>query len=151
LRRRRICTYQCSVSNSYRQDDSDLGGLIPTSLASLTSLTYLSLATTGLSGMIPTRLASLASLTYLFLSSNGLSGPVFPAEFTALTALQQYDVQDNYLTGSSPTPAALEGMPNLQPVRRSLNLMLSFNLVDSVIDRGVWCYLSICVCGPTIL
>jgi hypothetical protein len=60
---------------------NNLKGTIPSSLASLTKLTFLGLDSNNLKGTIPFSLASLTKLTSLFLSDNSLTGLVPPLPF----------------------------------------------------------------------
>jgi hypothetical protein len=61
--------------------DNNLEGTIPSSLASLTKLTWLYLAVNNLEGTIPSSLGSLPKMTSLYLSHNSLTGLVPPLLF----------------------------------------------------------------------
>jgi hypothetical protein len=61
--------------------ENNLKGTIPSSLGSLTKLTYLGLSGNNLKGTIPSSLGSLTKLTYLYLPHNSLTGLVPPLPF----------------------------------------------------------------------
>eukprot|EP00527_Entomoneis_sp_CCMP2396_P002529 CAMPEP_0198138388 /NCGR_PEP_ID=MMETSP1443-20131203/1804_1 /TAXON_ID=186043 /ORGANISM="Entomoneis sp., Strain CCMP2396" /LENGTH=289 /DNA_ID=CAMNT_0043800147 /DNA_START=26 /DNA_END=895 /DNA_ORIENTATION=- len=79
-----------------------LVGQIPSELAVLTNLEYLSLPSNNLSGPIPSELGLLTELTYLDLWVDALRGPI-PSELGLLTKITHLDLADNALTGSVPS------------------------------------------------
>ena len=75
-----------------------LRGTIPSDMASLTSLQYLTLSDNNLSGTLPSFLNSMTQLQQLKLGSNQLSGPLL--EFASIPSLNYVDLSDNNLTGT---------------------------------------------------
>ena len=85
----------------------DLGGLqlagsLPSSIGSLTSLSYLALYSNSLAGTIPSSIGSLTSLQYLYLFSNQLAGTI-PSSIGSMTSLQYLFLSSNSLTGTIPS------------------------------------------------
>lgn len=77
-------------------------GNLPTCIASLTALTYLSLSTLDLQGTLPAAWsASLTALTHLELDDHQLTGTL-PAEWGRFSLLDNLSLRDNLLTGSIP-------------------------------------------------
>ena len=92
-------------------ENNQLTGPIPSSLGSLTNLTYLGLAGNRLSGSIPSSLGSLTSLRGLAVDRNRLTGPI-PSSLGSLTNLRYLDLDSNRLSGSLPT--SLRNLTNLR-------------------------------------
>ena len=83
-------------------DNTNLGGSIPTQLGTLTTLTRLIIRRNGLTGSIPTQLGSLTSLTVLDVRNNSLTGSI-PTQLGDMAALTLLYLNNNMLTGSIPT------------------------------------------------
>ncbi|XP_044465011.1 protein STRUBBELIG-RECEPTOR FAMILY 3-like isoform X2 [Mangifera indica] len=79
--------------------DNEFSGSIPSSLASLSLLTDMSLNKNLLSGEIPDSFESLAGLINLDLSSNNLSGQL-PTSLESLSQLTTLHLQNNQLSGT---------------------------------------------------
>ncbi|CAI9100113.1 OLC1v1037043C1 [Oldenlandia corymbosa var. corymbosa] len=84
-----------------------LSGSIPSTITTLTRLTFLRLKGNNLSGPIPTALGNLNKLTFLDLSSNSLTGSI-PASVTKLTNLDGFDFSNNSLCGAIPQGGKLQ-------------------------------------------
>jgi Leucine-rich repeat (LRR) protein len=102
------------ISNS-RQ----LTGSLPSELALLSRLDYLSLYSNRLTGSIP-ELGSLFQLNYLYLYENRLTGSI-PLQLGSLSQLYDFDLSDNQLTGTIPTE--LGSMSQLNSFLISTNLL----------------------------
>ncbi|XP_052620883.1 receptor-like protein EIX2 [Lactuca sativa] len=86
-------------------------GTIPTSIGSLTKLSYLNLGRNNLNGTIPTFIGSLIRLTYLSLSSNSFYGTI-PTSIGSLTRLTYLDLGSNNLNVT--IPPEFGNLTNLQ-------------------------------------
>eukprot|EP01041_Mallomonas_annulata_P005409 gene5409-10821_t len=78
-----------------------LKGTIPSSLGSLTTLTFLQMAGNSLSGTIPKSLGQLTLLYDLWLGSNCLEGSI-PTSLGNLLSLQVLSLNENSFSGSIP-------------------------------------------------
>ncbi|KAJ7569967.1 hypothetical protein O6H91_01G101800 [Diphasiastrum complanatum] len=105
--------------------DNSLSGLIPSTLANLSSLNSLSLALNKLNGSIPEQLGAISPLTSLNLSSNALSGAI-PSTLGNLMNLQYLDLSSNSLSGGIPEALFL-----------NCPQMKLLNLSDNLIGGGV--------------
>ena len=102
---------------------------LPVSMASLTSLTWLSITHDCLAGPIPSLLGlRLTKLQHLDLSFNALTGDV-PESLTGLADLRTLSLAHNGLTGTAP-PALLLAMPSLTSLDLSHNPLLLVVLVS---------------------
>ena len=105
---RSLCIVQPTVCDgSYsgtmlHVSENNLGGSLPTQLATLTALTSIQLHKNSLSGSLPTQLGSLTALTSMVLGWNSLSGSL-PTQLGALTVLTWMHLTANGLSGSLPT------------------------------------------------
>ena len=117
-----------------RLGDNNLQGTIPTELAQLTNLTWLSLNVNQLTGAIPTELAQLTNLTDLNLGGNQLTGTI-PTELAQLTNLTWLNLGFNQLTGTIPTELAQ--LTNLTQLILSGNADLSGPLPPALIDLSL--------------
>ena len=98
-------------------------------MASLTSLTWLSITHDCLAGPIPSLLGlRLTKLQHLDLSLNALTGDV-PESLTGLADLRTLSLAHNGLTGTAP-PALLLAMPSLTSLDLSHNPLLLVVLVS---------------------
>ncbi|XP_028808709.1 polygalacturonase inhibitor-like [Neltuma alba] len=79
----------------------NLTGPLPPAIATLTSLTYLTISWTNLSGPVPDFLAQLKNLQSLDLSFNNLSGHI-PGSLSQLPKLTSLRLDRNRLTGPIP-------------------------------------------------
>ena len=91
--------------------DSQLAGMIPPELGTLTDLSYLDLRGNQLTGAIPAELGHLVNLETLYLHGNQLSGTI-PAELGDLSYLQRLWLSNNQLNG--PIPSELGQLSNLE-------------------------------------
>jgi hypothetical protein len=82
-------------------NENGLNGTIPSSVGSITGLTYMSLFNNNLKGTIPSSLASLTKLVTLYLSGNNLKGTI-PSSLASLTRLTSLQLNENALTGLVP-------------------------------------------------
>lgn len=121
--------------------ENGLSGEIPASIAALTQLRVLSLATNQISGTIPAEITRMSSLVRLILSGNQLSGTIpthtmpanampanampvsdMPATGNALGQLQTLDLNDNQLEGAIPSALGeLTDLTDLNLGRNRLN------------------------------
>ncbi|KAM7518676.1 hypothetical protein LguiB_017638 [Lonicera macranthoides] len=92
--------YLIDLSENY------LYGTIPSTISTLSKLTYLELSGNNLSGSIPKEIGALTSLIELSLSRNKFNGPV-PPELNNLTHLIHLQYNDNELTGQLPHDVCL--------------------------------------------
>ncbi len=74
--------------------DSDITGIIPTTIGLLTSLSNFYFFDNGLESTIPSELGLLSKLTSLIRSKNRLSGTI-PEEIGDLPFLVEFEVEDN--------------------------------------------------------
>jgi len=79
----------------------NLGGVLPTSLGSLTDLEHVRISATNVYGEIPEELGYLPLLQNLTLSENKLTGEI-PSSFSDLSNLVNFKVAYNDLTGKIP-------------------------------------------------
>eukprot|EP00980_Cylindrotheca_fusiformis_P003693 scaffold818_cov136-Cylindrotheca_fusiformis.AAC.59 len=79
----------------------NLNGTIPSELASLSSLSYVSLAQNMLHGTIPSSLGELSEMKFLQLAFNALSGTI-PDSFEKFTKMERFLLHANELTGTMP-------------------------------------------------
>jgi hypothetical protein len=78
---------------------TEIGGTIPDSIFTLTSLDELNLENAQFTGTLPERFRLLnVTLMDLFLNENQFTGPI-PEAFDYLTALETLQIQGNELTG----------------------------------------------------
>ena len=77
-----------SISNN---NNGYLSGTIPTSLSSLSTLTYLYLSVNYISGTIPTQLGQLTRVTCLYFWNNALTGTI-PSELMRLSSATTIDL-----------------------------------------------------------
>jgi len=105
--------------------DQDMKGNIPTEIAQLEEMSYLSLAFNSFDGNIPTEVGMLGKkLQWLLLNDNELTGNI-PSEIGAMTELVAFDLTMNPLTGEIPTQIGM--MTNL-----SYLYLRSNNLIGSI-------------------
>jgi hypothetical protein len=71
-------------------ESNNLTGTIPSSLGSLTELTFLYINYNNLKGTIPSSLASLTKLATLYLDENALTGLVPPLPFKQFECVLDY-------------------------------------------------------------
>jgi Leucine-rich repeat (LRR) protein len=90
------------ADNAGRGIGIGLCGTIPSEIAALSELEYLSLHTNHVSGTIPTELGELSKLRWLWLYGNDLTGTI-PDEIAKLTNLKVFSVKDNDLSGRLPS------------------------------------------------
>ena len=124
---------------------------IPTSIAGLKGLTYLSLVYVGYTGPIPTALCSLTNLNTLYLYQNYLTGTI-PTTVTNLKQLNYLNLDNNRFNGTLPAVLlnlpqlrtlsmqynSLSGLPSTIHKNTALNqLYLSRNQMTSAIPRGI--------------
>ena len=69
-------------------------GTIPTTLGSLSSLTFLELMASSLSGSLPSSLGALTVLAYLSIPFSRLSGTL-PSELASLSAISFFNIKSN--------------------------------------------------------
>jgi Leucine-rich repeat (LRR) protein len=91
------------------EDNAELQGTLPSTIADLSVLRQLELPNNGLVGSVPDQLRSLTSLNVLDLSGNKLSG-VIPKALKSLINLTAFSVPNNMLTGSIPN-AVIRNLP----------------------------------------
>ena len=102
-----ICSAQPSACDGTFTDTTlnltslQLGGTVPTELASLTNLVQLELWNNSLSGTVPTFLSALTALTHIDLDNNQLSGTI-PTQYSQLTALKVLSLDGNLVSGTVP-------------------------------------------------
>lgn len=82
-------------------NNQGLAGVVPASLAQLTSLQFMQLSDNKLRGALPYSLSRLTSLTVLSMSNNQLSGGI-PPSLGNLTLLRILALDSNRLVGSVP-------------------------------------------------
>ena len=108
--------------------DSQLAGMIPPELGTLTDLTYLNLRGNQLTGSIPAELGQLVNLKTLYLHDNQLSGTM-PVELGDLSNLQRLWLSNNRLTGRIPT--------ELGNLRNLVNWRLGRNRLAGCVPKGL--------------
>ncbi|CAI5459760.1 unnamed protein product [Closterium sp. Yama58-4] len=142
---------------------SELTGIIPSSIGALTRLTYMALYNNSLTGSIPAQIGSLkktlqvhlfanqltgsipasigsmSDLTLLDLSRNQLSGSI-PASFSELQKLGYIYLYTNDLTGS--IPSNLGSLTNLEAVGFNVN-NLAGSIPDSLMSLAKLTYLNL--------
>ena len=79
-----------------------LVGAIPSSIESLTSLTFIEFGSNSLYGAIPSSIGSMTSLVSLYFDTNSLGGTI-PSSIGSLTLLQTLWIGNNRLSGSIPS------------------------------------------------
>jgi Leucine-rich repeat (LRR) protein len=79
----------------------NLKGLLPSSIANLTSLVELVLAGNRLSGTIPTEVGHMSSAEYISLALNNFTSTV-PSSFAQLSSLTRLELHTNNLNGTLP-------------------------------------------------
>ncbi|GKV26038.1 hypothetical protein SLEP1_g35400 [Rubroshorea leprosula] len=107
----------------------NLGGSIPTSLANLTQLRFLSLRDNHFSGPIPALIGKLSQLTSLSLSSNNLSGQI-PSSLANLTELCFLLLSNNQFSGPIPFHASR--------FSKLIFLDLSYNLLNGTLPPWIF-------------
>eukprot|EP01041_Mallomonas_annulata_P006692 gene6692-13563_t len=90
------------ISITVTTDGVDIGGIIPSCLGDLTSLTELNLNNNNLIGSIPTTISKLSNLIELHLDNNHLIGSI-PLSLSKLTKLQDLSLDNNSLKGIIPS------------------------------------------------
>ena len=100
-------TIPSSISSLSSLDKLDLSqnnlvGNIPSDIGQLTALTKLDLSSNYFTGNIPTTFGKLSNLLYLDVSSNKLSG-IIPSQLSTLDLLLYLNVGNNHLTGDVPS------------------------------------------------
>jgi len=91
-------------------DDNNLVGYVPDEIQAVVEVETIELFKNGLSGSIPTTLASLSSLTVWDVEQNSLTGPAFVA---VPPSLEAYRVSTNRLTGPLPDWSAMANLKQL--------------------------------------
>ncbi len=109
---------------------SGIGGVIPTTINELTSLTDMDLSDNFLSGSIPREIGSLLALENLNLSNNQLGGNI-PAQLGNLSNLTFLNLSDNLLTGV--LPSSLGGLRSVYSIDVRNN-MLSGQIPNEIGD-----------------
>lgn len=122
---------------SVRFPANNLHGTIPSTIGTMTHLTYLDLSSNTVGGSLPSTFCALVSLTYLDLHSNALTGPL-PACLGALTRLTSIDVSYNLFTGLVP--------PGIASLPAVTNLQLSRNCLQPPFPMGLEIF---CMSGPS--
>ncbi|XP_058181803.1 probable LRR receptor-like serine/threonine-protein kinase At3g47570 [Rhododendron vialii] len=90
---------------------NQLVGTIPLGISNLVSLTILALEDNLFSGVIPFEIGKLKNLRRLIFSRNKLSGPI-PESIGNLTQIFELDLDDNFLNGT--IPSSIENILGLQ-------------------------------------
>ncbi|GJP50582.1 hypothetical protein CLOM_g9733 [Closterium sp. NIES-68] len=116
------------VSISLGSQQPPLIGSIPSSLATLSTLSYIDLSSNNLTGPLPSAIGALSNLQFLQLRQNNFSGGI-PSAIGALSKLTGLDLSDNRLTGS--IPDVLGGLPSLK------NLVLNQNGLSGSIPSSI--------------
>ena len=117
--------------NSDYLTQNNLKQTIPTSIAGLIGLTFLTLNNMGYTGPLPTALFSLIKLNTLDLHSNSLTGSI-PTAIANLRQLNQLSLDGNHFTGSLPT--AVWNLPQLSTLsmqRNSLSGTISSTIMNT--------------------
>ncbi|GJP84136.1 hypothetical protein CLOP_g14218 [Closterium sp. NIES-67] len=122
-----LSTFRTLVSLDFGQNS--FTGHIPPELASLTSLTYLSLASNNLTGAVPSWLGlSFLNLVELHLSNNHLERAL-PESIGGLQVLQTMDLSGNRLTGSIPQ--------SIHGCNAAMRLNVSFNSLTGSLPASI--------------
>lgn len=106
---------------------------IPAAFGEAVSLSYLSLARTGVSGGIPAALSRLSRLTFLDLSGNSINGTI-PPGLSQLGKLGTLRLSNNRLSGT--VPEELGGLSSL------VSLDLSYNSLSGEVPKDLFLRLS---------
>ncbi|CAL1362581.1 unnamed protein product [Linum trigynum] len=101
-----------------------LSGQLPTGLAALDQLQYLSLYENKIEGTIPADIGNLTNLMALDLRANSISGTIPPSLEQNLQSLTFLGLEDNRLTGQ--VPHELGNIPNLKFLNISNNNLCGF-------------------------
>ncbi|XP_078154746.1 uncharacterized protein LOC144550633 [Carex rostrata] len=92
----------CTLLEYITLGKNQLQGVLPSSIANLSSLLQLSLSNNPISGSIPATLGKLNNLTWLDLGSMFLSGTI-PVEIGNLNKLGILDLENNMISGQIPS------------------------------------------------
>jgi hypothetical protein len=110
---------------------NNLEGVLPTSLAALTRLTYIALfLNSRVRGRLPTQFGQLVSLRVLGLGEMALEGPI-PSQWAAIQTLEALDINSNRLSGTLP-PAVLASWRSLLRLSLQNNSGLGGTLSDEL-------------------
>ncbi|GLJ13481.1 hypothetical protein SUGI_0213310 [Cryptomeria japonica] len=113
---------------------SNMGGVIPNSIANMTSLTRFDLRDNKIQGVIPPAIGNMSSLTYMDLSYNSLRGNIPWSSLGGLSKLSTLYLESNQLNGSF--PSTFGNLSSLAVLSLSNNY-LSDTLLLSQLERMV--------------
>ncbi|GLJ13479.1 hypothetical protein SUGI_0213220 [Cryptomeria japonica] len=82
---------------------SNVGGVVPNSIANMTSLTRFDLWDNQIQGVLPPAIGNMSSLTYMDLSYNSLRGNISWSSLGGLSKLSVLYLDSNQLNGSFPS------------------------------------------------
>mmetsp|Transcript_21207 Transcript_21207/g.53360 ORF Transcript_21207/g.53360 Transcript_21207/m.53360 type:complete len:372 (+) Transcript_21207:134-1249(+) len=107
----------------------NMGGNLPASLSSLTSLRQMYMSDNNFAGSLPADWSTLTTLEYMDLSNNGLTGPL-PQEWSAMGSMRGMKLIGNELSGT--IPEEWSAMGSLQ----SSGLLVDLNS-EAMSDSGL--------------